>query len=201
MLRRVVLIAALAVLVFPAAAWADSIDFSFQGGSIGLSGGAITGTSTLIGVCDPSQTCPNILGNLGTVSFTTGVWNNVNGFAPGGSLTIASNASFPTIGAATLFSGSFTGTTAWFQSGVNQWTLSGAISGNTLSALYNLLGIIDVNPANGALIALVINFDEQGGTISSGNINVSPVPEPGTLALFGTGLIGLAGALRRRLKA
>jgi hypothetical protein len=30
--------------------------------------------------------------------------------------------------------------------------------------------------------------------------SIQPVPEPGTLALFGTGLIGLAGLVRRKLK-
>jgi hypothetical protein len=31
--------------------------------------------------------------------------------------------------------------------------------------------------------------------------STSPVPEPGTLALFGTGVLGAAGAIRRRLMA
>jgi PEP-CTERM motif len=46
---------------------------------------------------------------------------------------------------------------------------------------------------------------EQGGsdlgvTIESGSVNPNPaVPEPGSLALFGSGLIGIAGYLRRKI--
>ena len=44
--------------------------------------------------------------------------------------------------------------------------------------------------------------DDNGnkvGDLVSENITLQPIPEPGTMALFGTGLIGLAGAVRRRM--
>jgi hypothetical protein len=43
----------------------------------------------------------------------------------------------------------------------------------------------------------------MGGPIAlaSGDTVVSSVPEPGTLALLGTGMVGLAGVIRKRLKA
>jgi PEP-CTERM motif len=47
-------------------------------------------------------------------------------------------------------------------------------------------------------------FDANGaqvncGTFDSGELKMSTVPEPGTLMLFGTGLLSMAGFLRRRL--
>jgi hypothetical protein len=44
-------------------------------------------------------------------------------------------------------------------------------------------------------------FFNGSTTISSGDTNIAPVPEPGSLTLVGTGLFGLGGILRRKLKA
>jgi hypothetical protein len=95
-----------------------------------------------------------------------------------------------------IFSGSFSGPVTWtvvtLANGTHNYTLTGAVSG----ALGNGYA------TDGATVQLTINtgkgFFNGSTTISSGDTNIV-VPEPGTLSLFGTGLIGLAGVIRRKL--
>jgi len=42
------------------------------------------------------------------------------------------------------------------------------------------------------------NNDSLGGYIDA--VSLTPVPDPATMLLFGSGLIGLASALRRKIR-
>ena len=44
-----------------------------------------------------------------------------------------------------------------------------------------------------------IDFVTYKGNLSSGEVNPDPVPEPGTIAMLGSGLLAVGGVLRRKL--
>ena len=49
-------------------------------------------------------------------------------------------------------------------------------------------------------LALLLSTGPSSGTALGGEFNLEPTtPEPGTLIMFGSGVLGLAGLLRRKI--
>ena len=196
-MKRILWVVLLATLALPLAAFADnSVDFTNSGGTLsGGSGGLTLSGSTLIAIngMNGLQTGAN----LGTLSFSTGALASGNlqtsgTFAAGGTFTIVSN----TLG--TLFSGTFDSPVSWsvvtLANGTHNYTLTGTISGawEGQGTVYGATVQLTIATGKGSF--------NGSTTISSGDTNIV-VPEPSSLTLIGTGLVGLAGVLKRKLKA
>ena len=202
MVNKVLLLAAL-VLVVPFAAFAgSSVDFT-------NSGGTLSGTNSGLTLTGSTLIAANGLGgglitgsNLGTVSFSTGALSGGNlqmggTFAAGGSFSITGNGTGG-IPNGVIFNGSFTGPVTWtlvtLANGTHNYTLTGSLTGTWYAG----------GTVNGATVQLTINtghgFFNGQTTVSSGDTNFTTVPEPGTLSLLGTGLIAVGGVVRRKLR-
>ena len=190
MVKKVVLLAVLA-LALPLAAFANS--------TIGVTniGGTISGNSSGLSLSGSVMAIYDGIGgsNLGSVTFTTGAFTSGDAkdggtLAAGGSFVITGNGSNG-VPNGVIFSGTFSSGT-WIlttlANGTHEYTLSAAI--------------VDGSGHVGATSQLTVNtgkgFFNGSVKLESGDTSLA-VPEPGTLSLLGTGLIGLAGAIRRKL--
>ena len=213
--------AAVAMLCFlvPVAAWANS---SCQPMSVcfGNSGGTMTGTPSTgfqLNGMDGSiaSTINSINGNpaTGTLAFTLGSvipgaitmsnqgLNQSVYFNPGTITITGSYAGFTGV----LFSGTFGTATD-----PAQWELI-AITGHGANATYqyDLEGVINGTWYTGQNLSgqtFQFLFTTHGGRYTGGAINLENgstyiiTPEPGTLGLVGTGLLGLALKVRQRVR-
>ncbi len=176
-MKKLVLLALLAIAL-PTAAFADTFDFG-NAGTLGTTA-SLTGSATAGGSFTLTSVLTSIdqngvltTGNLGTVSVTTG--------------TLVANCG------SNCFS--FTGGTITVTSSSSQVLFQGSFSGTVTKAAGGFLSIIYA--PNGSPV--VGGFQISAAGVVSGDTIVTP--EPGTLGLLGTGLVGLAGIVRRKLRA
>lgn len=119
--------------------------------------------------------------------------NAVFVFQIGSTLTTASNSSV-------IFSNSLTDKNVFWQVG------SSATLGTTTVFQGNILALTSITLNNGATIGCGSALARNGAVTLDNNVigggctGTSTVPEPGTMGLLGTGLVILAGAVRRRLR-
>src|SRR5215469_13229727 len=194
----------LLTLALPMAALgSNSVDFTNSSGTLtGNSAGLSLGGSTLIAV-NGLASLGMVTGNLGSITFSTAALSGGNlqmgaTFASGGSFVITGNGTGG-IPNGVIFTGSFGGPVTWtlvtLANGTHNYTLTGSLTGTWYSG----------QTVDGATVQLTINTGKgffSGTTmISSGDTNISGVvPEPGSITFFGTGLLGLAGVVKRKMK-
>lgn len=194
------------------------------GATLGLAGSSLTGVSGLFGAYNcgtsPEPSCSGTLSlttgalqstvNISTLKTVTATLlpttNEVSTLGSGGSFMVTESGGL-------TFSGTFASGTTWSCTGTctwnakhtditGKWTLSGSLNGGMLTingqqfqvqgpATVQLTANATATP-NAKTGAFTIK-DSGGSTTFA-----SPIPEPGTLSMFGTGLIAIGMLTKRR---
>jgi hypothetical protein len=203
-MRRVVVLALLA-LALPMAAWANGISITNKFGNISISAAGISSVQSQLKSFGSIASTPNH--SLGSVSFSTGAC--LTGCSTADLISGTAGTTFSSVGSSfiikgngtqgiyhgTIFTGSFVGPITWtLVSKVGQ-TYTYDLHGDFTGMLYN--GRMVTGSTDQTIVSVPGQIALGIGHIRMGNTHLV-VPEPGTLGLLGTGLVGIAGAFRRK---
>jgi hypothetical protein len=198
-MRRVLVLALLA-LALPMAAWADGIDLVNLHGSISVSSAGITSVGSQLHQFNGIVATPGH--SLGSVSFSTGGFNSGSGNIATGGTFSSVGSSFVVTGkggqvphTGTIFSGAFVGPISWTLTSQNKQNLTYTLSGQIEGTLWN--GHFVTGTTTQTIYSTNGQLSQGIGHIRMGGTHL-PSPEPGTLGLLGTGLVAIAGMLRRK---
>jgi hypothetical protein len=194
---RRVLVLALVLLTLPMAAWANGIDLFNKFGTITISNSGITSKGSQLSQFNGINTGHS----LGSVSFGTGVLLSGSIQAGGTFSSVGSFFKVAGVGQAKgmLFSGAFVGPITW--------TL---VSHSGATLIFQLSGALSGTLGNGHMISGTTTQLFKTTTaqlaqgivhITAGETRLTATPEPGTLAMFGLGLLGIASKAKRGFTA
>jgi len=158
-----------------------------QGGTVGCSAAS---TDVCVSITMNSGTQVRIGGP--TISFGGNI--NVGGTSTVTNISTGSLSLGPPGGGGLQSAGACPSCTLFFQT-----------TGPATSSTYSLI-LTNADVSTGLVMGLHIVGTVCGGTTNNpqtcfAGSNLAPIPEPGTLSLLGTGLIGIAGLIRKRFRA